>query len=178
MKFEVSELLFHYFGTIILKEGDSWSIDHLKNIERILDETLGEDSLLKNESFHSSLKKNSVWKSTNEALIKFIRGLFNHQPEKYQKDLLSKVKNINFDVLIKKDFDNLERTKKTLLLSIDQPNFMEDPYYYLNKAIFFFFIQTKRPIEYTIHSRVLLNVFYRIFFVFIPIFLIVFGSCI
>ena len=162
MKFEISELLFYYFGTTILKEGNSWNIDHLKKIERILDETSGEDHSLKNESIHSSdsiHKSKSFWKNTKDSLINFIRGFFNNQPENYQKDLLTKVKNINFDLLIKKDFENLERRKKTLILSIEQSNLMEDPYYYLNKAVFLYYIQRKKPIEYTIHSRALLNVF-------------------
>ena len=81
-------------------------------------------------------------------------------------DLINRANKINFDMLIKKDFDSIERGKKTLLMFIDPINIKDNPYYYLNKAIMLYYIQQRRAKEYIIHSRSLLNVKHFILLIF------------
>jgi len=158
MKFEVPDYLFLNFGKTVISAGQSWNAEHLKKIERIVDETI--DDQTNNNSINASISNNekkSFWTGKNN-LILFIKSFFNKHFENYQDDLIKRAKHINFDLVIRKDFENWEKGKKPLMMTLPHKNLAHNPYYFLNKALFLFYFQQRKAKEFIIQSKSLLNV--------------------
>ena len=163
MKFEIPEHLFINFGKTVLTSGQCWNMEHLRKIERVVDETLKEESSLANSTSNASIsnaERRSFWSGPkNVNLINFIKSFFNIHFENYQDDLNKRGKLINFDNFIAKDFENCEKGKKALIMTLPQKNLIQNPYYFLNKAMYLFYFKERRGKDSTIiHSRALLNV--------------------
>lgn len=164
ISFEVPEYLFITFGKVVLNAGQTWNAEHLTKIERIVEGALSEDhSIISNSSLNQSIpscERRTFWQGTRNNLLLFIRGFFNKHFENYQDDLIKKARLINFDLVIKRDFENCEKGKKSLLMSVPVPNLTQNPHYFLNKTIYLYYFQKRiTGKDFSVSSKTLLNVF-------------------
>lgn len=166
--FEVSDVLFSFFAENIIKYGKVWDAQYLKTIERLSESSLNDDTSLNDRINSNNIERNYFCRG-NRNIIAFLKRFYINK-NFFEVNQHSIIKKINFDILIKKDFDNLEKRKKTFLMNLENTknSLEENPYYYLNKATYLYQIQQRKSEEFTISSKSLMNVNQRLLNFYFP----------